>query len=131
MWPEKKNPGWEHATGLEQMERQYWKEIQAKNWKEIEAHTASNYRHTSPAGVVNKQQMLERYQQAGLQNYSLGDFTVESHGDTATISYTANLQLDGQPKQSKSVRRLSVWQKQKSGWVLIASSETQDQGTGQ
>ena len=71
--------------------------------------------------------MLARYQQTGLQNYSLGDFTVESHGDTATVTYKANLVLEGRPTPSNSVRRMSVWQKQKSGWVIIASSEFADQ----
>jgi hypothetical protein len=128
MWPEKKNPGWEHATGLEQMERLYWKERQAKNWKEIEARTASNYTHTSAEGVQNKQQTMELLRARTLLEHSLGEFEVVSHGDTAVVTYVAFLRYqDGSGKIVGPVRyrQTSVWQQHKSGWSLIANTETE------
>jgi hypothetical protein len=128
MWPEKKDPGWGNATGVEQMERLYWKDRQAKNWKEIEARTASNYTHTSADGVQNKQQTMELLRARTLLEHSLGEFEVISHGDTAVVTYVALLRYqDGIGKTVGPVRyrETSVWQQHKGGWALIANAETE------
>jgi len=126
MWPEKKSPGWEQTTSIERMEQLYWDEIKAHNWKELEARTASNFTHTSPNGTFNKQTMIEQYKKTELAEFSLGDFEVVPHGETAVVSYTANYRgtFDGKTLGPVTSRRMDVWQQQKSGWVLIASSES-------
>jgi hypothetical protein len=127
LWPEKKNPGWNHATGIEQFERLYWQELQKRNWKEIEARTASNFTHTSATGVKNKQQTLATYQRYPLIEHSLGDFEIVSHGDTAIAHFTALFSY--QDETGKTIgpvrnRVMTVWQQHKSGWVVVAKSVT-------
>ena len=49
MW---KNPpkGWAGATAGEQLERQWWKDVKAKDWKELDKHLASTFTAVTPAG---------------------------------------------------------------------------------
>ena len=61
-----------------------------------------------------------------LDDYSLGEFTVTSHGDVATVSYIATIRFTDKGKQVGPItqRYMNTWQKQKSGWVAISSAET-------
>jgi hypothetical protein len=124
-WPEKKNPGWNQATGAEQFERLYWQELKAKNWPEIEARTASNFTHSSVAGVRNKQETITVYKQNPLIDYQLGNFDVVAHGDTAVVHYTADFSYTDE--SGKAIGPLhnrvqTVWHQEKSGWILIAKT---------
>lgn len=123
MWSEPKNPSWKQATGVEQMERLLWQEMKAKNWTEVEAHLASNYTHIAPEGVTDKQATLEIFKKMTLQDYSLGEFQVTQSGDTWLVTYTATYSFlnEGKTTGPKTNRVLSVWQKQKSGFVVISN----------
>lgn len=125
MWPEKKEPGWKDATGVEQHERLYWQAIKDHDWKNIESRTASNFTHVAAAGVMDKSQALGELKKVSDFDFSLGDFAVTAHGDSAVVTYTANFKMtyDGKPSGPVTLRRMDVWQLQKAGWVLVATAD--------
>ena len=126
MWPEGKAATWKNATGIENMEQLFWKAMKEKDWANVESHLASEYHHVSAEGVYDKQQTVAILKTFTLDDYSLGEFTVTSHGDVATVSYIATYRFTDKGKQvgPMTQRYMNTWQKQKSGWVAISSAET-------
>jgi hypothetical protein len=114
MWKEPKVSTWKNTTSVEAMERLLWQEVRAGNWLEVEAHLASNFSMTTAGGVLDKQQTIARWKAMPQAEASLGEFAVTDHGDTTVVTYTATA-AGGAPE-----RRMSVWQKHKEGWVMIA-----------
>jgi ketosteroid isomerase-like protein len=58
-------------------------------------------------------------------DHSLGEFQVTSHGDTAVVTYLSVFRYkdpSGNIVGPVTYRQTSVWQQQKSGWVLIANA---------
>ncbi len=126
MWRE--HPGsskWTDATGGEGLERSFWKEVKDKRWNELEHHLAGNYIAVSPEqGRLDKASALARLQQLQLDDYTLGDVQTELNSDTFVVSYTIAMRgtIAGQALPSEPVRMMTVWQKQKAGWMAIAHS---------
>lgn len=120
---------WKNTTSVEEMERLYWQAIKDKDWINVEAHTASSYKRVAAGGVTDKQQTIEFYKSMNLLEYSLGEFEVTDHAGTTTVSYLANatFEVNGQRTVGAKYRVLSVWQKQKNGWVMIANSAVSTQ----
>ena len=117
MWKEPKVATWKNTTSVEAMERLLWQEIAKGNWVEVEAHLASNFSATTAAGVLDKQQTITRWKALPKSEVALGEFAVTDHGNSTVVTYTwakANGPLE---------RRRSVWQKQKTGWVMVAHAE--------
>jgi ketosteroid isomerase-like protein len=112
------------ATGGEGLERGFWNEVQGKKWTELEAHMASNFVASTPAGTLDRTGALQWLKGFQLQGYSLGDVQTELNGDTYVITYTLSLRgtRGGQPIPEGPQRVLTVWQEQKRGWVQIAHS---------
>ncbi len=119
------------ATGGEGLERVFWKEVQAANWVEVERALASNYSGTTSAGTLDRSATLEQYRQWQLKDYALGDLKTEMNGNTIVVTYTVTLNgsLNGtggsQPLPSVPQHMMTVWQQQKTGWVAIAHSVSQ------
>lgn len=115
------------ATGGEGMERVFWKNVAAGNWKEIERVLATNYMGMTPAGTLDRTAELDRYRQWKLKDYSLGDLKTEMNGLTSVVTYTITLNgtAGSQPLPTAPQHMMTVWQQQKSGWVVIAHSVTQ------
>jgi hypothetical protein len=126
MWRE--HPGssnWKDATGGEGLERSFWKEVKDKKWNELERHMAGNFIAVSPErGRLDKAEALAHLQQFQLDDYTLGVFHTELNSDTFIVSYTVAMRgtMAGQPLPSEPVRMMTVWQKQKAGWMAIAHS---------
>jgi hypothetical protein len=59
-----------------------------------------------------------------LEDYTLGDLQGEMNSDTFVVTYTVAMRgtLSGKPLPSEPLRMMTVWQKEKSGWVAIANS---------
>lgn len=113
------------ATGAEDLERMFWKALQAKDWKELDYRLAANFVSASPSGLMDKPQTLEHLKQFSVEEYSLGDFRTEMNGETFTVVYTLTLRgsdKNGHPLPPTALRCMSVWQEQKKGWVEIAHS---------
>jgi len=119
------------ATGGEGLERVFWKDVQAGNWVEVERALASNYVGITPGGTLDRAATLEQYRQWQLKDYALGDLKTEMNGNTFVVTYsiTLNGALNGtggtQPLPSAPQHMMTVWQQQKSGWVAIAHSVSQ------
>src|ERR1700687_3456668 len=126
VWRE--HPGssnWIDATGGEGLERSFWKEVKAKRWNELEHHIADNYVSVSPdGGRLDKSAALAQIQQLQLDEYTLGDLQAEMNSDTFVVTYKVAMRgtLSGKPLPTEPLRMMTVWQKQKSGWVAIATS---------
>ena len=126
MWRE--HPGstkWSDATGGEGLERSFWQEVKDKEWNELEHHMAGNFIAVSPEqGRLDKAAALAHLKQLQLDDYTLGDVQTELNSDTFVVSYTVAMRgtIAGQPLPSEPVRMMTVWQKQKAGWVAIAHS---------
>jgi len=110
------------ATGGEGLEQALWRDIQHKDWKDLQNHTASIFVYQTPNGKLDRAAALERIQKMDVSEYSLGELSTELHGNVFVVTYSITLRgtLDGQPLPDKAERRMSVWQQQKSGWMLIA-----------
>ena len=115
------------ATGGESMERMFWKKIKEGNWVEIERVLASNYAGVTPAGIIDRAAALDQYRQWKLTDFSIGDLRTELNTTTFVVTYTITLNgtAAAQPLPSTPQHMMTVWQQQKSGWVVIAHSVTQ------
>ena len=115
------------ATGGEDLEQVFWKEVKAGHWADVDRVLASNYLGTTPAETLDRTAALEQYHQWQLKHYSLGDVRTELNGTTIVVTYTITLvgTAGSQPLPSAPLRMMSVWQEQKAGWVMIAHSVSQ------
>jgi hypothetical protein len=121
------------ATGGEALERVFWQNIKAGKWVEVDRALASNYSGVGPSGKVDRGSAVEQYRQWQLRDFTLGDLQTELNGTTIVVTY--NITLDGavngpggsQPLPSTPLHMMTVWQQQKSGWVAIAHSVSQQQ----
>ena len=108
IWKESKNPIWKQATGVEQYERLMWKAVKDKDWLAVESHMASNFVFSDASGVKDKSQRIADLK--ALANVpEISDAVVTPSGNHAIVTYSLG----------KS-RVMSLWQEQKSGWVLVA-----------
>jgi len=124
------------ATGGEGLERVFWKEVKAANWVEVERALASNYAGITPNGSLDRSATLDQYRGWQLKDYTLGDLQTELNGTTIVVTYTITLNgtsngtagngtAGPQPLPSAPQHMMTVWQQQKSGWVVIAHSVSQ------
>src|SRR5205809_7987077 len=125
MWREHAVNKWADATGGEGLERSFWNEVKNKNWNELERHIAGNYILISGEGRLDRGPALERIKELQIQDFSLGEVETELHRDTIVVTYSITLRGNraGQPLPQGPIRRMAVWQQQKSGWMKIADSE--------
>jgi hypothetical protein len=125
MWREHAVNKWADATGGEGLERSFWNEVKAKNWNELERHIAGNYILITAEGRLDRAPALERIKDLQLQDFSIGEMQTELHRDTIVATYSIILRgtRAGQPLPAAPIRRMAVWQQQKSGWMKIADSE--------
>jgi hypothetical protein len=124
VWSEHPVKKWTDVTGGESLERNFWQEVKSKNWAELDRHLAGNFVSASPQGTKDRAASIERLKALEIQEYSLGNFSVELHGNTLVVNYdfTAKGNWEGRPLSSTPLHMMSVWQQQKSGWMAIAHS---------
>jgi len=124
VWGEHPAKHWTDATGGESLERNFWREVKARDWAGLERHVSDTYVWLAPEGSMDKAAALQHLQQLQLNDYSLGDFKVELDGSTLIVTYTITMQgsFNGQAIPATPVQMMSVWQQEKSGWVAIAHS---------
>jgi hypothetical protein len=123
VWGEHPARHWVDATGGEGLERNFWKEVKAKNWNELERHLAGNYVSFTPEeGRMDRAATLAHLQQAQLDDFSLGNFESELNGQTLVVTYSITMRgtFAGQPLPAAPIRMMTVWQSQKAGWMAIA-----------
>ena len=125
MWREHEVTDFKDATGGEGLERSFWKQVKAKRWNALEGHLASNYVFTtSEEGRLDRAAALAHLQKIQLDEYTLGDLQTELNTETLIVTYAITMRgtIAGQPLPVEPVRMMTVWQKQKAGWMEIAHS---------
>jgi hypothetical protein len=126
--PKAKSPAWSNATGAEQFERLWWTDVKAKNWKEVGYRMAATYVSVSANAVRDREQTLAHLSRLEIEDFSLGDVDVRPSGTDLVITYTMSLRgtLAGAPLVLERAPMMTVWQRQKSGWIVIAHTVVQD-----
>src|SRR4051812_28108796 len=109
IWKESKNPGWKSATGVEQYERLMWKAVKDKDWLAVESHMASNFVYQDASGTKDKAQRLADLKSMAIGDEAISEPVVTPSGNHAIVTYAMN-----------GNKVMSVWQQQKSGWVMVA-----------
>jgi hypothetical protein len=114
-----------NATGAEQHERLLWDAIKKKERSAISTHLASNYVYQDESGVKTKDQVLAELDQLNLTDFSMGNVNVTPQGADMIVTYDIALRgtRGGTPLPDAPLHFMSVWQQQKSGWILIAQSK--------
>jgi len=117
--------GFSGATGGEQLEKEFWDAIKAKNWKGLEPRLAPMFVSTSPDATRDRAASLEHWKKWDLQAVVVSDLQVQSAGGdfvvTATVTVTGT--LGGQPAPSQPIHTMTVWQQVSKGFVAVAHSD--------
>lgn len=122
---EPKHPTWNGATGAEQYERLMWKAIHDQDWKQVEFHLAPSFTGVNASGQsFDRAGWVQYWKSAPVGEFSLGEVTVQPNGVDMTL--TNMMHLSG--GSGAGLRVVSVWQQVKSGWTLIATSNTPVRG---
>jgi hypothetical protein len=112
------------ATGGTGFEQGFWRDIKAQNWKDLERHISANFVYVTPAGRLDRSAAIAEIEKMQVLDYSIGDLTTEMNGDTFIVTYAITLRgsngAGGFPNQPQ--RRMTVWHKEKAGWVAVAHS---------
>lgn len=111
IWKEPKNATWKNATGAEQYSKLMWQAVEKKDWLGVESHIASNFVYLDRSGTKDKSQWVSDLKQASQSSGEITDSNVTASGIDAIVTYTRG-----------GSRYMSVWQQQKSGWILVALS---------
>jgi len=125
MWREHQVSDFKDATGGEGLERSFWKQVKAKRWNALAGHLAGNYVSVTPEeGRLDRAAAFAHLQHLQLDEYTLGDLQTELNTETLVVTYAITMRgtFDGQPLPTDPVRMMTVWQKQKAGWMAIAHS---------
>jgi Domain of unknown function (DUF4440) len=117
--------GWSGATGGEQLERQLWTEIQAKNWSELEKHLEPNFVSTSGDTRWDRAGSIDRWKKYEIQSVNLADVQVKTAGTdfVVTATVTVNGTADGKPVPGP-VQTMTVWQQVSKGFVAVAHADS-------
>ena len=112
------------STGGEGLENVFWKSVKAKDWVAIDRALASNFVGINPEGRFTAAAWLDRIKQVELTDYSIGNLQIQMNGNTFVVAYDLTMTgtINGQPIPATPIHRMSVWQQQKAGWVLIAQT---------
>ena len=106
----------------EQLVRQIFADIKAKNWEAIENKIAPCFQGANQRGVRNRQAEIEHIKELDLGEYNLDNFKVTQSRNVIIVTYTASVKekIGGVTQTQKAFPRLSVWKKTKHGWQMIA-----------
>jgi hypothetical protein len=125
VWREHQVSDFKEATGGEGLERSFWKEVKGKHWNTVESHLAGTFISFTPEqGRMDRAATLAYLQQLQLDDFSLGDLETELNTETVVVTYSITMRgrFAGQPLPSEPVHMMTVWQKEKPGWMAIAHS---------
>ena len=118
MWS-KPAKGWSGATGGDSIEKLFWDDVVSKNFSKVDAHVASSFAGSGPAGPMDRAAFLQQLHSQSITAVSLSDCSTRLNG--ADVIIACLLQRTG--ASSEKVSTLSVWQEYKKGWLLVAHSE--------
>jgi hypothetical protein len=119
MWS-KPAKGWAGETGSENIERLFWDDVVHKDYAKVQAHVASSFSGSGPAGPMDRAAFLQFLRDTPLTRVTLSNCSTRVNGADVIIACIA--EHEGAPADRLST--LSVWQEYKKGWLLVAHSET-------
>ena len=118
MWS-KPAKGWSGATGGENIEKLFWDDVANKNFAKVEAHIASSFSGSGPAGPMERDAFLQQLHSSSISAVTLSGCTTHLNGADLIIACVAQ-RAGANPEK---VSTLSVWQEYKKGWLMVAHSE--------
>jgi hypothetical protein len=123
----KPKSGFAGATGGEQLERQLWADIKAKDWKDLEPRLAPMFTSNSAAGARDRAATLEQWKSWDLQSATVSEVQVSSAGGDFVVTATVTLAgtRGGQAIPTQPIHTMTVWQQVSKGFVAVAHSEAQ------
>jgi hypothetical protein len=122
-----KHATWSNATGAEQYERLMWETAHSKDWNAFGHRLAPTFIGVDSSGkAFDRMAWVERWKNARLGAYSLGEVAVQPEGVDMVVSYILDLAPGGtgNADSGERLRVVSVWQQVKAGWIQTACSMT-------
>jgi len=105
----------------EQMERQMWEDIKAKNWKTVEGKIADGFQSVHPDGARDRATEISLIKNLSVGQVEFNDFRSTMSDDNIVVTYLISVQetIDLERLPTKPTPRLSVWKKRTDGWQWI------------
>lgn len=119
MWS-KPAKGWAGQTGGDTIERLFWDDVVQKNFAKVDAHVASSFAGSGPAGPIDRAAFLQWLHAAQITAVHLNDCSTRVNGADVIITCVA----EREGSAAEHVTTLSVWQEYKKGWLLVAHAES-------
>lgn len=105
----------------EQMEKQMWEDIKAKNWKAVESKIADGFQSVHPDGARDRANEISLIKNLNVGQIEFNDFKSTMSGDNIVVTYMISVQetIDLEKLPTKPTPRLSIWKKGTAGWQWI------------
>lgn len=106
----------------EDLERQMWKDLKAKNWERVESRIAEGFQSIHQDGARDRNQEIALLKGLNLGDYTLSDFKETSSGGTIVVTYFISVKetIDGKILGTAPAGRISIWVKTDKGWQWAA-----------
>ncbi len=106
---------------LTKLEKDMWGLAKEKKWDELAVRFAPTYLMVDEHGVSDLKTTMEALKKMDLQVFSLSDFKVTRTGDTAVLTYRADVAetIAGKRIRKHNAPRATVWVKTDKGWVTV------------
>src|SRR5262245_38077011 len=104
----------------EQMEKQMWEDIKAKNWKAVESKIADGFQSIHPDGARDRTNEISLIKNLNVGQVEFNDFRSTMNGDNIVVTYMISVQetIDLEQLPTKPTPRLSVWRKGAAGVAM-------------
>src|SRR2546427_12574695 len=103
----------ETTNNGEEMEKQMWEDIKAKNWKAVESKIADGFQSVHPDGARDRTGEITLIKNLDVGQVTFNDFRSTMSGDNIVVSYMILVKetIDLERLPTKPTPRLSVWKK--------------------
>lgn len=110
------------ASQGENLEREMWLEIKAKNWGKVESHIAPFFQSVHSDGARSKDEEIALIKKLMISDYILSNFKVTENKDTLIVTYIISVAetIDAKHLPNKPTPRISVWQNVNGNWQWVA-----------
>ncbi len=106
----------------EQLEREMWKDIKARNWNSVSEKIAPAFQSAHVDGARDRDGEIALIKGLALGNYTLSNFKVTEQGGVIVVTYFVSVEetIDNTRLSSAPATRLSVWTQTDGRWQWIA-----------
>ena len=105
----------------EEIEKQMWEDIKAKNWQTVESKIADAFQSVHSDGARDRANELSLIKNLKVGQVQFNDFRSTMNGDNIVVTYMVSVQeaIDLELLPTRATPRLSVWKKGSAGWQWI------------